>query len=343
VSVPDTTNTTVVDSTLTLLSGRVVAQMDTLASTNDGPVTLALGGVDQPWHAGTASWTLAVDTVNGQVPWTEAGAGPVLPVATAVWDPAEGDTVVFELDSAQVAFWGDTAQAVRGARLDVATPGVRLKMNQVALRLDMRPSVNPDTVVVLSAPRMDLTFVYAPSPEVPQDGIRVGGVPAWRTVLDIDMPATLSGPAALCEVVGCPLVLSPERINYAALVLRARRGDPAFQPSDSVYLDVRPVLLRSALPKAPLGNSLVGFAGRRIGPEVFGEPEGTEVEIPITNYVRSLVEDDTTQTQPPPRTLALLSAFEPLSIGYASFFGPGFPEEPVLKLILTAGSSVELP
>ncbi len=343
VSVPDTTNTTVVDSMLTLLAGRVVAQLDTLASTNDGPVTLALGATDEPWHAGTATWTHAVDTVNGQVPWTEVGAGPVTPVATAVWDPAQGDSVVFELDSAQVAFWGDTAQAVRGARLDAVTPGVRLKLNQVALRLDMRPSVNPDTTVVLTTARTDLTFVYAPSPEPPQDGIRVGGVPAWRTVLDIDMPATLSGPAALCDVAGCPLVLTPDRINYAALVLRARKGDPAFQPSDSLSLDVRPVLLRSALPKAPLGGSLVGLTGRRVGPGIFADPEGTEVEIPITNYVRSLVEQDTTETQPPPRTLALLSAFEPISFSYASFFGPGSPEEPVLKLILTAGPSVELP
>ena len=105
---------------------------------------------------------------------------------------------------------------------------------------------------------------------------------------------------------------------------------------------MRPVFLRSALPKAPLGGSLVGLIGRRVGPEVFGDPEGTEVEIPITNYVRSLVEDDTTQTRPP-TTLALLSAFEPFSISYASFFGPGSPQEPVLKLILTAGPSVELP
>jgi hypothetical protein len=341
VSVPDTTNTTVVDSMLTLVSGRMVAQLDTLASTNDGPVTLALGALDQPWHARTANWTQAVDTVNGQVAWVEAGGGPVVPVTTTVWDPAAGDTVVFELDSAQLAFWGDTTQTDRGARLDAMTPGVRLKMNQVVLRLDMQPSVNPDTVVVLTAARTDLTFVYAPSPP-PPEGIRIGGVPAWRTVLDIDMPATLSGPAALCDVAGCPLSLTPDRINYAALLLRGRRVDPAFQPSDSISLDVRPVLLRSALPKAPLGPSLVGLAGRRVGPGVFGDLEGAAIEIPITNYVRALVSDDP-DAQLPSTTLVLLSAFEPLSISYASFFGPGSPQGPVLKLILTAGPSVELP
>jgi hypothetical protein len=330
---------------LTLLSGRVVVVFDTLASTNEGPVTLALGAMDQEWHPSTASWTLAVDTALDERPWDEEGAGPVVPYATTVWDPALGDTAFFELDSAQVAFWGDTAQsaAARGARLDVVTPGVRLKMDFVALRVDLQPSVNPDTVVAATVPRTDLTFVYTPFPEPPPDGIRIGGVPAWRSVLDLDVPAELNGPAELCAAVGCPLLLTPDRINYAALVLQGRRSELAFQPSDSVGLDVRPVLLRSALPKAPLGSSLVGLTGRRVAPEVFGDAEGTEVEIPFTNYVRALVTDDSTQADPPSKTLALLSVFEPVSIAFASFYGPGTPGAPVLKLILTAGKSVELP
>ncbi len=46
---------------------------------------------------------------------------------------------------------------------------------------------------------------------------------------------------------------------------------------------------------------------------------------------------------PAPNTLALLSVFEPLSIAYASFEGPGSVGEPQLRLVLTIGPPVELP
>ena len=45
----------------------------------------------------------------------------------------------------------------------------------------------------------------------------------------------------------------------------------------------------------------------------------------------------------PPKTLALLSLFEPVSIAFASFHGPGDENAPFLKLIVTVGRSVELP
>jgi hypothetical protein len=341
-SVQDSTGTTRVDSLLTILSGRVVARIDTVASVHSGPVTLGIGATLQQWDPRTASWEMAVDSVADQRPWQEPGGGPVTALATTVWDPVAGDTAVFELDSAQVALWADTADVTRGARLDALSENVRLKVDDVSLRIDVRPSVNQDTVVTVTATRQLLTFVYSPTPDPPPDGIRLGGAPAWRTVLDLRVPARLNGPESLCQAVGCPAAVTSDRLNYAALVLTTRRTDLAFQPTDSVGIDVRPVLRRSALPKSPLGSSLVGGLGKRVSPDLFGEGEGAEVEIPITGFLRAILEDET-DSGAAPRTLALLSAFEPISLTFASFFGPGTSAAPELKLVVTAGPSVQLP
>ncbi len=343
VSVRDTTGTTRPDSSLTFIGGRLVAFLDTLASRADGPVTLALGAIQQEWDVRTVSWTVAVDTINDRRLWAEPGAGPVVPLATAVWDPAEGDSVWFELDSAMVAAWADTTDASRGARIDALTPGVRLQVNGTVLRLNTRPSLNPDSTFFLVASQREITFVYDPFPEPPPDGIRVGGAPAWRTVFDVTVPRTLNGPEELCEAVGCPLELDPNELSFAGLILYSRRTPEAFQPTDTVGVDVRPVLLRDALPKAPLGNTLVGAFGRRIAPEAFGDGEGTQVELPITPFARDLLRGETPQGTPPPSTLALLSVFEPISISFASFHGPGSAFEPVLRLVVTVARPVELP
>lgn len=343
-SVRDTTGTAVTDSDLRVLQGRMMAVVDTVATVATGPVTLQIGMVGQAWDASSATWDAAVDTLGDTQAWTEAGAGPVTDVLTTVWDPAEGDTAVFALDSAQVALWTDTVSTNQGVRLEALSGGVRMKVLNVLLQADVQPSVNPDTTVVISATRTGLTFIYTPAPAAPDGDIRVGGTPSWRTVLDVRVPTTLNGPSALCDAVGCPLTLTADQVSYAALVLRTRSSDPAFQPSDTVNVDMRPVYDRSALPKSPLGNSLLtSLVGKRLSPDLFGSGEGSEVEIPVTSFVRQLLSADSTSAYPPPNTLALLSTYEPLSIAYASFFGPGTPEAPVLKLIVTSGPAVELP
>lgn len=342
-SVRDTTGTIRTDSSLAILGGRVVAVFDTLGSTNTGPVTLALGALQAEWDPLSASWEVAVDTLGDTRLWPEAGAGPVTPLTTAVWDPATGDSALFQLDSAQLAMWADTSDVTRGARLDVLTGGVRLELRRAAVQLDVRPSVNPDTTISLPVPTSRVTFVYDPLPDPPPDGIRVGGAPAWRTVLDVDLPVQLDGPPELCAVVSCPHVLEEGEISFAALVLTSRATEEPFQPSDTVGLDVRSVLKRAAMPKSPLGASLIGdFLGRRVAPEAFGSGAGERIEVPITDFVRALLAGDD-GSGPPPNALALLSAVEPLSISFASFEGPGSPDEPVLRLVLTIGPAVELP
>lgn len=343
-TVQDTTGASRPDSTLTILGGRLVAFFDTIESTNAMPVTMALGATTQEWDPTTASWAFAVDTINDQRPWTEPGGGPVTALVQATWDPAAGDTAVFELDSAQVALWSDTTDLSAGVRIDLLDAGERLTVNSAVLRLDARPSSNPDTIIQLTASTRASTFIYSPFPQPPPDGVRIGGAPSWRTILDIAIPEMIDGIPEFCAVVDCPHQLDAGQISYAALVLTSRETEAAFQPTDSIRLDVRPVLDRASMPKSPLGVSLiVDPLGRTVGPDAFGASPGVEIEVPFTGFARDRLRGTDNSGNTTPGTLALLSVIEPFSISFASFEGPGTAAEPYLKLVLTIGPPVELP
>jgi len=167
-------------------------------------------------------------------------------------------------------------------------------------------------------------------------------VPAWRTVFTMNMPKSLDGPPELCQLVQCPLTLTPESLISASLVLTTQAPPPAFRPTDSLRLDVRPVLEPSRLPKSPLGASLVGIFGVQLIPESFGEEAGAEVEIPLGLYVERLIAGNNDSDVEVPPTLALLSSFEPLSLYFAVFEGPDSPARPELRLLLTLADEVRI-
>jgi hypothetical protein len=341
-TVRDTTGTSRPDSTLAFVGGRLVAVMDTIASVHEGTVELAAGALPKPWHYASVDWQAAVDTVGGYDPWEEEGAGPVIPLATATWDPAEADSVIFELDSAAVAHWADTISSARGVRLDALTQGVRLQTRGVRLHLDTRPSSNPDTLVDLVVQSRSRSFVYKPVLEAPEADFRVGGVPAWRTVIGLDFPTTLNGPPELCQKVGCPLELEPEMVNAASLYLTTKAPPPGFVPSDTLRIDVRTVLEPHRLPKSPLGISLAGYLGVSVPPEYFHENAGIQVEVPIGGYVGELLRGETSTGDEVAESMALLSFLEPLSLPFGVFHGPGSEFEPEIRLILTLGGGVEI-
>lgn len=330
-------------SALTHVGGRLIVRFDTVASTNAEPVTLVANTLVPEWHSPTATWELAVDTANDRRPWPEPGAGPAERVATGVWDPAEGDSAVIELDEETILALGDTVAVSGGVRLDVEDEGHRLQVSSMLLRVDAVPELNQDTVVTLTSNTRSLTFIYQPFPEPPPDGIRIGGVPAWRTVIGFDIPTLVEEPSEMCERVECPFTLQTRAINAASLILHSRATPPAFQPTDTIRLDVRPVLAPERLPKSPLGQSVVGGPGGRAVPaEAFGENAGQQVAIPVGEFIRDLIRGETRAGDDPPSTLALLSFFEPLSISFASFEGPGDENEPYLRLIVTVTDTVEV-
>jgi hypothetical protein len=341
-SVRDSTGSIRLDTLLTFVGGKIIAHFDTLTSVRDGPVTLAVGALSQPWDHRSAAWDVAVDSVGDRQLWAEEGADPVTPLATAIWDSTTGDSVVFELDSAGVAVWADTTTAQIGARFDVVTEGVRLDMTGVTYLLTTRPSIHQDTLVDVTVTTRARTFIYQPTLNVPEGEIWVGGVPAWRSVFTMSMPKTLNGPPELCAVVQCPLTLTPESLISASLVLTTKSPPAAFLPKDTLRLDVRPVLEPSRLPKSPLGSSLVGVFGVLIPPEDFGAEAGAEVEIPLGLYVESLIRQNRDPEVDVPRTLALLSSFEPLSLYFAAFESPNSDAAPELRLILTLAEDLRI-
>jgi hypothetical protein len=332
---------TVLDSDLHYVSGFIVMAFDTVNSVYSGPVSLDLSTLEEAWDSRSASWAFAVDTVADQRPWTDPGAGPATPAATAVWDPAFADSVVFALDSMEVARWADSADPTRGARVDVTTDGVQLKLNRVYMRLSIRPGLDPDTLVTDTVRLTEGTVVYDPPPSTPLEP-RVGGAPAWRTVMGIMVPL-LTGPPELCAAVGCPYAPESGNISYAALVLTSQATEAAFEPVDTVRIDVRSVLSPATLPKSPLGPSQTGGLGTLLEPELFGVSAGSEVEIPITAFMRTLLGGPGASGLAPPSTLALTSVAEPLSLAFASFAGPTDPGAPVLRLVLTVGTPQALP
>jgi hypothetical protein len=228
-------------------------------------------------------------------------------------------------------------------RLDLLTAGHRIRVVGAALRITTLSSIDLDTILVLTAGADRVTFVYNPMPDPPPDGFRIGGAPAWRSVFDVALPTSLNGPPELCAAVGCPFTVEPQNVSYAGLVLTSRATEAAFQPTDSVSLDVRAVLQRSAMPKSPLGTSLIADpTGQRIGPDPFGPLEGTLIELPITTFVKQYLAGPDPSGRPPPNSLGLLAAREPEGFTFASFFGPGGVNEPVLKLVLTVSPPLEL-
>lgn len=340
--VVDGTGATVVDTDVTPVGGRLVVTFDTVASTNTGPVELQLGALQEEWEPFSTTWAFALDTVADQRSWTEAGAGPTVPMSTTIWDPVGGDSVSFQLDSADVALWTDITDQSRGGRIETTTDGVRLQLTRARLRITLRPSIDPDTLVEdTTAALIEKTFIYDPPPAAPL-GIRVGGTPAWRTVMDVALPQ-LTGPPELCAAVGCPYTPGAGDISYAALALTSQATELAFQPTDTVSLDVRPVLSPPTLPKSPLGVSQTGGLGAPVEPEAFGPLAGSSVEVPITAFMRTLLGGPDADGRTPPSTLAVMSTAEPASLSFASFFGPADPEAPVLRLILTVGAQQVLP
>ena len=353
--VSDSLGTTRTDSVLTFVAGHLRITLDTMTSTR-GPVRVTLGRTLVPWDVHTATWEHAIDTLNRQLPWPEAGGGPIDTLGIGEWNEFQGDSMFIALSAAGIAVLADSTSD-RGLLMSVETPGERVDVTDVQLRLDTRPSVHRDTMITLVVDIRDLTFIYNPPPTPPAEELRVGGVPSWRSLLTLELPETVVGPPDACARVGCPIALTAERVNHAGLVLTSSPTGPAFQPSDSLGIEVRAVLAPEVLPKSPLGPPLLlsgsGLTvGARLPASAFLTGGAQQAEIPITPIVQRFMSGETAPGERSSGTIALLSLIcrieigtcsEVASISYASFVGPGQPGEPHLRLILTVFDRVKLP
>ena len=349
VSVLDTLGTTRTDTLLTFIGANVLVQFDTTSATNSGPVFLRVDRVDREWDERSATWQLAIDSGGVRAAWSQPGGGPLVPYAVSAWDPSVGSNqAILQLDSLETAFLRDTAQDNRGLLITLETAGERLNVEQVLLQLQIVPSVNPDSVLFVELQPSQLTYIYTPEAAAPAaNELRVGGVPAWRTMLTLGLPPTVPGPAAICGGTPCQVELTGDRINHAALLLTTRPGDPAFAPTDTTEIEVRGVIAPEFLPKSPLASPLyIDSIGQPAGPEIhpsaFQPGGGRVVELAITPLLRDLVAGRTGIFRPTP-TIALMEVREPFSFLFGSFVGPGQVGAPILRLVITISDPVRLP
>lgn len=335
VSVTDTSGTNRPDTAITFHAGSILARFDTVGSVAEGPVELTAHIVTEDWDPVSATWRFSVDTIGNRVPWSVPGGGALdEEIATGVWDPAEGDSVELMLDSALIAAWTDSV-AVRDIRLTATTPGVRLRLVAASLRLETFPTIRPDTLVFAHVAAGANTFVYDPVPRQPVNTLRVGGAPSWRTIVNLDIPHSLTGYPSLCAQLECPVEIRPEHVSFAGLQLTTVQGAAAFALSDSLLLDVRMVTAPNFLPKSPLGPStLARSGGARVAPELYRPDAGQVFEVPITEHVRDLLRGETLSGDDVSSTLALMTLLEPLTLEYATFAGRQSATPPMLRLIL---------
>lgn len=333
----DTTGVLRNDSLYTPIGGRLVARFDSI---DQEEFQLEAGLLFDAWDGSTVTWEAAVDSLGEFRAWQEPGAGPVTPVGTGEWIPGVGDSLSIQVDSLTARAWGDTTQ-FSGVRLDLGTPERLVRLTQLTLHVDTRPSVDPDTTVTFTAFTGNVAFIYSPSPSPPTGELRMGGAPAWRTIMTVDVPSVIDGPPSLCEQVTCPFVIDPERVNFASISLTPTPPQPGFRPVDTLQIDARAVLAPELLPKSPLGMSQAP-GGVALPSELFEESAGGRIEIPVTSFIEDILLGETASGEEPLTSIALLDLFEPRSFPFAAFAGPGQEGEPVLRMIVTTSDTVEL-
>ena len=346
VSVRDSAGNLQTDTLPALADGTLVVHFDTAASRVPDATVLAVYPMTEHWDRTTATWTLRVDSLDRSVPWTTPGGthGPLLDTASVL--ASAPDSAVFAIDSATVQTLADTTNHAIGLLLAALTPDVRLRATSYSLTVNAHPSLRTDTVVTATAVTT-ATFIYTPPPPASGD-LRVGGVPTWRSFLELQRSIRSLVLPCPDATPGCTVSLKDATINYAALLLQPVVTPDAYRPTQKMQLYARPAETSPLIPlsRSPLG-SVVGVVLDTIAPSRFQEgTTGGRVEMPITPFITSLVADTTAtgSTTAPPNVLALLPPIEGGNFGFASFASlASGAKAPMLRLVVTVATEVQLP
>jgi hypothetical protein len=334
ITVRNAAGTVVTDSTPSWFRGRLVLQIDTLDSESTPPLIVSAFHTTEPWDV-SASWTLRVDTGAVELPWSMPGGTRGAQIDTATWEA--GDSIVLAVDSQTVAQWSDTTNDARGAVVVMETNGARVRVIGAVLRLEARSDLQPDTVVTANVGALRSIFVFNPPPPPPNE-LRVGGVPAWRTMLGVR--SDLADLVFPCPgVSNCQLQLDSAHINRAELLLQTVAAPAGFLQEDTTLVQVRTLVVTPGVPieRSPLGVDVCGGSVRcllngRAIPSYFTQGQAHPVmAFDVTNYILALVDDEIPAESRPPFALTLLDAQEPSTIGFSTF-APGAR----LRLVLTA-------
>jgi hypothetical protein len=319
----------VVDSAITYTGGRLLVRLDSVQSTAR-PVKFALYRIAEPWDV-SATWQNRVDTVGNKLPWTTPGGTRGELIDTATW--VAGDSLAFRVDSTTIALWRDTANHTRGAILVSETAGSRARMVSTSVRVNARSAIQPDTALVADVSPIIRTYVTNPTLAPQFGGIRVGGIPTWRSILSFrEDLGTMVIPCGNGQA-GCSVRLDSVHINRAQILLRPAITPAGFVPEDSIYIEARPIVLGPGIPleRSPIGNFASGVRTDLLAPTLFRAPTATDVvRLDVTNFLVHQFDESITEGNRLPFVLALLQLLETNTAGFATF-----QESPMLRLILT--------
>ncbi|HUE76351.1 MAG TPA: hypothetical protein VMM83_00290 [Longimicrobiales bacterium] len=328
------------DSLRAIRGARVTLILDTVAST-PGPVDVEVLPVTESWDPGTVSWTLRHDTAGVAEPWTTPGGTTGPAAGSAIW--LGGDTLVIAIDSADAAVWQDTAAARRGALIRPVTTGARLRIRLIGFEFDVVPEAEVDTVLTAGGSGQNMHIATPAAPAATQDELRVGGLPTWRTLLhfkplrDLVLDACDGGLGTGDPE--CDVPLRDVSLNLAALLL-----DPSpvggHRVEGPIRIEGRPVLEAENVSvfRSPLTGPLDQMQDS-IPPELFTPtpPPGVAVSVPVTSYIRDLLEPeaDGEEKVADALWLALVATVERATFGYAAFSSLESTAPPRLRLVVS--------
>lgn len=327
IGVPDSAGVIQVDSLPKLISGRLVVKFDTVASDRTGPVVLHLYRAGEMWDSTDVSW----QNRTAGTPWVTPGGtrGALLDTATF----ATADSVVFDVDTATLAAWRDSTTQVPGVLLTAESPDVRLRGLTPTLFVNMQTSIG-DTVVTVPVPPFVKRTIQDPVPPPSSSDPHVGGVPSWRTILQLDPDfENLEVPCPFSAT--CTVRLRDASIARAELLLQPVVSPPGFAPELPLTVLVYTLLPTPELPlvRSPLATGQ-GFT--TISNGNFRTPGAPIAPIQITSYIRSVVT--------PADTTAFRTRYLTLMQGGTTTVGYGtFSAGPQLRLRLSVSQEIQLP
>lgn len=325
-----TMNTAQTDSAPRYFSGLMVLKFDTLTSPGAKPVLLRAFRTIEEWNE-SATWTNRIDTGTVHLPWSTPGGSRGVQIDTATW--VAGDSVVFRVDSQTIATWRDTTNKARGAIVVAETNCARMRVLATAVHLSVHSTLRPDTVIAADVVPAIRTFVFNPQP-APTADLRVGGTPAWRSVLKLRPDLTSITVPCPGNVVGCVVALDSVHINSAQLLLKPKPSPAGFSLEDTSFIEVRPLATSTTVPleRSPVGGN-VGLS-KALAPGAFDNPVlGDFVRIDITPFFEHLTNTKLTAADRAllATALSLIQIPEPGTFGFMAF-----DQSPSLRLVLTA-------
>ena len=327
VSYTDTAGGTNIDSLAAIRGGTVTVVLDTLAKPV-GPIDLAVVQVLEDWDPFSVSWTLRSDTGGVAVPWTTVGGTTGDTLGRATWE--SGDTILIPIDSATASVWHDTIAAVRGGALKLLTPDRRIRIQSIDFSFNVVPT-GMDTI--LPAGEVNRVGTLAsPDTTDPGAGLRVGGLPVWRSMLHFLPLADLQVPCE-SQPTTCTIALSEVRVNTANLLLQTQPV-AGRRIERSMRLEARAVLEGPDVPltRLPLSRTF-GRMTDTLSASAFSDTLSVAARVPVTDYVQRNV--DPGEGEETLLWLALTAESEKGLFGYGQFGGVASAVPPKLQLVVT--------